>query len=307
VDVIPKKICTLDCVYCEAGPTARAVTVRKEYVSPDRVLAELRDALSRRVPCDWITFSGSGEPTLNSGLGRMIRGVKEMTDTPVAVITNGTLLSLPAVRADLLEADAVLPSLDAASPEVFERVNRPHRRLRVGQMIRGLRSFRREYRGQIWLEILLVRGVNDGDEEIVRLRDAIASIGPDKIQLNTVVRPPAEPGARPARRRRLLEVRSFLGERCEIISDTVPGDRASEGSITGLNPLLALLARRPVSLPDLVSLRGGDAPLVERELAELESLGLAERVIFNGVEYYANSSPRRLPAGGAGALSTLTK
>src|SRR5512135_2583332 len=153
VDVIPKKVCTLDCVYCEVGATDKRALRRREYFPAEAIIAEVEGALASHANVDYISFSGSGEPTLNSKLGEIIRAVKAMTSIPVAVITNGTLFSLEDVRYDLIVADVVLPSLDAATQEVFEKIDRPHPQLRIETIIEGLREFRREYKGQLWLEI----------------------------------------------------------------------------------------------------------------------------------------------------------
>jgi wyosine [tRNA(Phe)-imidazoG37] synthetase (radical SAM superfamily) len=296
IDVIPKKICTLDCVYCEVGRTTRSVVARKEYVPADAIMKELRETLSRESSIDSISFSGSGEPTLNSKLGEMIHGVKKMTGIPVAVITNGTLLSLPDVRRDLLEADAVLPSLNAASDPVFKQIDRPHHSLRIGRIIEGLQQFRRMYRGQIWLEVLLVEGINDRDEEICRLREAIGTIDPDKVQLNTVVRPPADAAAHPVGLRRMEEIRRMLGGRCEIIASferaaaPVPAAPFDAGSVLGL------IQRRPATLSEIAEVFCVETQAVLPLLDELENLGLAEQVAFDGLVYYLHRGKDRLSA-----------
>jgi wyosine [tRNA(Phe)-imidazoG37] synthetase (radical SAM superfamily) len=297
VDVIPKKICSLDCVYCEVGETTQKVVARKEYVSCDRVVREIREAVQRNLHIDWITFSGSGEPTLNSSLGGILREVKSFARIPVAVITNGTLLTLEEVRRDLLEADAVLPSLDAASQEIFEQIDRPHPDLRIDSIIEGLVQFRREYRGQIWLEILFVKGINDRTGEVVRLKKAIELIQPDKVQLNTVIRPPAVSGTRPVGLERMMEIRDLLGDRCEIIARFNSCEQAV--AVEGRDAILALLRRRPMTLLGMIASFGLDASQLGVRLRELELKGLVERVSFDGVEHYRHKGrslgPRGVP------------
>jgi wyosine [tRNA(Phe)-imidazoG37] synthetase (radical SAM superfamily) len=217
VDVIPRKTCPLDCVYCELGRTDHLTLERKEYVRADAVLEELREVLrNQEGEIDYITLSASGEPTLNSKLGEIIREIKRMTTIPVAVLTNGVLLFREDVRKDLLAADVVLPSLDAVSDHAFEAINRPHGRLDIEEVIDGLIAFRREFTGQIWLEILLVKGINDTPEELALLKSASERIGPDIIHLNTVVRPPAEGWARRVEVEDLRRIRRYFGPTCRV-------------------------------------------------------------------------------------------
>jgi wyosine [tRNA(Phe)-imidazoG37] synthetase (radical SAM superfamily) len=217
VDVVHRKTCPLDCVYCELGRTDHLTLERREYVSVETVLEELRTVLRNGADgIDHITLSASGEPTLNSKLGEIIRRIKEMTTIPVAILTNGVLLFREDVRRDLLQADIVLPSLDAASDHVFEAVNRPHGRLDLEEIIDGLVTFRREFLGQIWLEILLVKGINDTLEELALLKTAVDRIRPDVIHLNTVVRPPAESWARRVEVEELRKIRRYFGPICRV-------------------------------------------------------------------------------------------
>jgi len=189
VDLLKYKTCNLDCIYCELGRTACLTLRRGRFVPPDKVLAEI---FSRRdEPFDHLTFAGSGEPTLSLDLGEVLRKAREIVSSPVAVITNSTLLTSPKVRSEVAEADVVLPSLDAASAKAFRAINRPASGLAIEEIIQGLRDFRKEFSGEIWLEVMLVKGVNDHDAEMIA--KAAASTDPDRIQLNTVVRPPAEP------------------------------------------------------------------------------------------------------------------
>jgi len=271
VDIVTMKTCSLSCVYCQIGRTPETTVIRKEYVPVGKVLGELEHALDEGVRPDWITFSGSGEPTLNSGIGTMIDGIRDMTDIPICVITNGTLLWDETVRSDILGADAVMPSLDGASREAFERINRPHPSLKIEEMIDGLVRFRKEFTGKIWLEIMLVGGMNDSEEELRALREAARRIAPDSIQLNTVVRPPAESYARPLSRERLMEIRDFFGERAEIIA-SFKGD-AGEGGGAGVDDVREYLKRRPGSIGDISGALGIDEMAVEELVDLLEKSG----------------------------------
>jgi wyosine [tRNA(Phe)-imidazoG37] synthetase (radical SAM superfamily) len=189
VDLLRYKTCNLDCIYCELGRTSCFTTCRDRFVPRKKVLKEIERKSNE--PFDHLTFAGSGEPTLSLDLGEVVTYAKEIVGSPVAVITNSTLLTSPSVRKEVAEADVVLPSLDAASEAAFSAINRPAPGLSASEMIRGLKDFRNEFSGEIWLEVMLVQGINDHDAEAIA--QAALSTEPDRIQLNTVVRHPAEP------------------------------------------------------------------------------------------------------------------
>ncbi len=196
IDVIPPKTCSFDCIYCESGPTTRLSVTRENFVDLSEILVEL-SAFLRLHPnaTDVLTLSSAGEPTLYTGLGELIAAVKKTHPRfPLIVLTNGSLLWEPEVRRRLLKADRVVPSLDAVTTTVFRKINRPHPSLEPEQIIEGIRAFRMEYKGQLHVEIALVSGVNDSPGELSALAHVIESIRPDKIELNTVVRPPARIG-----------------------------------------------------------------------------------------------------------------
>ena len=288
VDIVPMKYCDLNCIYCELGRTTRETLSRRPYIPASAVLPEIRKALHVFDHIDYITFTGSGEPTLNTELGAMIRAVKALTGIPVAVLTNGTLFYLPEVRQDVRAADVVIPSLDAVSEPVFRKINRPHGRLRIDTIIEGLKQFRKEYSGQIWLEILLVQGVNDTDAEIRRLRQVANEINPDKIQLNTVVRPPAESGIRPVARERLEAIRNQFGEKAEIIAVFHAGPQQAH-DVAAADLVLALISRRPVTLDEICASLGLEEPLIRTTLKELLDRGeITEKVHENRLYYFAH-------------------
>lgn len=286
VDVIPRKLCTLDCVYCEVGRTDKRGLARREYIPTDLIIRELREALREHPDVDCVTFTGSGEPTLHEGLGELLRAAKQMTKAPLVVLTNGSLFWKADVRRDLVLADIVCPSLDAVTEEVFRRIDRPHPRLSAAQIVEGQIVFRQEFAGKIWLEILFVQGMNDHDEEVVKLREAIERIKPDKVQINTVVRPPAEPWAHPVSPERLEEIRTMLGPRAEIITPTRERSCAAAPLPTDAE-ILAAVARRPMSPADVSSGLGADASAVSRRMEELCAGGRLRIVEFEGKQFYA--------------------
>ncbi|RLC09648.1 MAG: hypothetical protein DRI24_21450 [Deltaproteobacteria bacterium] len=180
IDLVPMKTCTLNCIYCECGRTTDLTLSRREYVPLPEVKAEFLHYQSNHPRPDYITFSGSGEPTLNSSIGKIIRFIHSHdTGIPVAVLTNGTLLFDPQVRKELKPASVVMPSLDAATDKVFIKINRPHSRSSVKGMIEGLIQFRKEFKGLIWLEIFIVTGLNNTESELTALKRAIQKISPD--------------------------------------------------------------------------------------------------------------------------------
>ncbi|MFH0990815.1 MAG: radical SAM protein [bacterium] len=285
VDIIPFKTCTLDCIYCEVGETDKKTLLRKEYYPTDEVLAEVFDALQTLGTIDYLTFSGSGEPTLHSGLGVMIDTLKKKTGIPVCVITNGTLLHLPDVREDLKQADVVIPSLDAATEEVFLKINRPHPKLSLSQMIDGMVAFRKQYKGQLWLEILFAKGINDTDTEIQQLKAVIERLNPHKIQLNTVVRPPADSSAEPVDEKRLQEINSFLGGRCEIIGHYSRKCDPQQSDI-GEDAAIRLLQMRAMTVEGMASALHLPQGTLARLLQELESSGKIIAFWFEGQQFF---------------------
>ncbi len=250
LDLIPHKACTYDCVYCQLGRTANTTMERKEWVPTKEVVAQLKDRLDSRP--DYITLSGSGEPTLHTGLKQLIAEVKNMTDIPVAVITNGSLLWLPEVRDALLEADLAVPSLDAGSDDIFQYVNRPHPEIGFDRMLAGLQEFRQVFNGQYWLEVLLLGGVTTPEARVEALSDCIKRIGPDRVQVNTVARPPAESYAMPVGRERLEEIAARLYPVTELVLPWSQTEGAETG-VTGCDNVLDLLRRRPCSITDIAT------------------------------------------------------
>jgi wyosine [tRNA(Phe)-imidazoG37] synthetase (radical SAM superfamily) len=285
VDILPFKTCSLDCVYCQLGPTRRTTVRRRSFFPVREILAQVRAALRSGQRIDAVTFSGSGEPTLNKDLGRLIRAIKRTTSVPVVVLTNGTLLYRRDVRRDLAAADVVVPSLDAAAAGLFRRVNRPAGSLSVDRIIEGLARFRDEYAGEIRLEIMLVKGVNDSPAAVAALQAAVARIRPDRIELNTVVRPPAERRAEPLDPAGLRKVRAALGRRAEIVASAArrkqaPGAGALERSV------LATVRRRPQTVADIAGALGRHRDEVLKTLTALLGRGLVRRIRHRGKDYF---------------------
>lgn len=288
VDPIPFKTCNYNCVYCQLGRTNPLSNVRQDYLDPEGVLDEVKAALIDRRPgeIDYLTFVGQGEPLLCASLGRLVRGVKALTDLPVAVITNGSLLCLPDVREELGVADVVMPSLDAADQRVFRRVNRPWPGLRIKEIIEGLTTFRREFAGQLWVEVMLVRGLNDDEGVLLGLRDALSQIQPDQVHVNVPIRPPAEIWVEPPDEQGLLRATAILGEVAAIVGP-YQGTFELSSDLTLPEAIIEIIRRHPVRQEDVLgALGGGDPSVVGAALAELAASGRAVKVEYRGRTFW---------------------
>ena len=281
VDLVPFKTCTYDCVYCQLGRTTSKSLRRGRWVDPKAVVAQVRDGLSSKP--DIIALAGSGEPTLDAGIGAVIDGIKAITGVPVAVITNGSLLGRPAVRRDLAAADIVLPSLDAPSEELYQRVNRPHASLHLDGLVEGLVSFRAAYKGEIWLEVMLLAGMTAREPEVRRLAGLVARIAPDRIQLNTAVRPPAESFAAPVDRATLDELAALFTPHAEVIAD-LP---ASAGNgVAAEADVLELVCRRPCTVADIAAGLGIHRGEALKAATALVNRGAVELHTHEGRSFY---------------------
>jgi len=256
---------------------------RKEWVPTDSVIEQFKEKLDSNP--DYITLSGSGEPTLFSQLEELISKIKRLTDIPVAVLTNGSLLWLPEVRRALKPADLVVPSLDAGSNQIFQYVNRPHHDITFSKMLEGLVKFRDEYDGKYWLEVFLLAGVTTPEVEINRLKTCINSICPDKIQVNTVTRPPAENFAETVPKKQLNALAVQLYKNAEVIADYKSVHKQQEFSARR-EDVLTLLKRRPCSIEDITAGLGLHRNEVVKYIEELSSEGKIESKPHNQQLYY---------------------
>lgn len=271
VDIVPYKICTYDCIYCQIGRTPDTTIERRAYIRAEQIIDQLREKLDSGIEPDYITLGGSGEPTLNSEIGSIIRRIKEISNIPVAVLTNGSLLSECEVSQSLIAADVVLPSLDAYDPETFAKINRPHASITYETMISGLSRFRNAYGGQIWLEVFLVAGINATPKAMKAFLHEIEKIRPDRIHLNTAVRPPAEPHADKVPAEKLAKLAGMLGEHAEVIAEYTREAPAAQRHSDAVSEILNLLARRPCTIEDIT------AGLKEAPTAVIKNLDLLMR------------------------------
>jgi len=271
IDLVPLKTCTYDCVYCECGATTHRVTKREVFFPVEEVFTEIRDFLSSSPSLDFITFSGSGEPTLSLSIGEVIRFLKDNYPTyRVAVLTNGSLFSDPDVRRDLLPADVVLPTLSTVIKQTFLKIHHPDPGISLEGIVTGLVQFRKEYFGEIWLEVFMIPGINTSDDELEGLRKIIRDINPDRVQLNTLDRPGTEDWVLKADQQELDRIQTVLdfaaAEKVEpyryrALSSSHPGDPAVQ--------IHEILRRRPCTVEDIVSATGLHIMEVAKILREM--------------------------------------
>ncbi|MFA7023818.1 MAG: radical SAM protein, partial [Methanocorpusculum sp.] len=260
IDLLPFKTCSYDCVYCECGATNSLTTKRAEFFPTEEVISQLDTVLRERPTLDYITFAGSGEPTLSLSIGRIIRHLKTAyPEYKVAVLTNGSLLGNKEVAADLSQADLVIPTLTSTSQETFEKIHRPYPGLLTKTIISDILEFRKEFHGEIWLEIFLIPDLNTSLEELTSLRDVIDKIQPARIQLNTLDRPAAEDWVTAPDPDELENIRKYFAE-LKIPVDVAgvcceQPDVCRAGESTH-EQILKTLRIRPSTVEDLASMTG---------------------------------------------------
>lgn len=287
IDLIPFKTCSYDCVYCQLGRTTDKTIERREYVAVAAVLEELEQRLAHGDSFDYITLAGSGEPTLNSRIGDLIVAIKSLTNIPVAVLTNGSFLWQRDVRDALMPADLVLPSLDAGDSLLYKCVNRPHKAISFEKMVDGLAGFADRYKGNIWLEVLLLGGVTGIQNEVEKIASVIRRLKPERVQMNTVVRPPAEEFATPLSQNQMLRLKKLFPGQTEIISDVVTENwRKLPRAASKKNEVLSLIKRRPCTSRDIARSLGTHVSEAVKSLQELVASGEASVIAGNPGTFY---------------------
>ena len=283
VDIVPFKTCTYDCIYCQLGRTTHKTVERREWVPMEDVLEELRQKLATKP--DYITLSGSGEPTLYSRLDELLARIRAMTNVPVAVLTNGSLLWQPELRRQLTNANLVIPSLDAGDSIMFDAINRPHQTITFEKMVRGLIEFRRDFKGAYWLEVFLVAGYNAVQSNLQRIIDCTKRIGADRIQLNTATRPPAHKYAHRVSPSCLTRLSRCFDPPAEIIAD-YHGVHRHQEFVTEQKSVLEMILRRPCSIDDIAHGLCMHRNEVIKYIEELTAKGKMETKHANGHIFY---------------------
>jgi wyosine [tRNA(Phe)-imidazoG37] synthetase (radical SAM superfamily) len=294
IDPVPFKTCNWNCVYCQLGRTTPLTNERKEFFPPEESIAEVSRILASHTSgsIDWVTFVGSGETTLHSGLGRMIRAVKAITPLPIAVITDGSLLYPPEVREELLPADAVLPTLDAENETLYRAINRPWPELTLDSLVEGLVAFRDAYQGKLWVEVMLVKGWNDTEPALREIAEQLDRIRPDEVHVNLPTRPPAEPWVLPPDADGLMRARAILGDRARVVLE-VHGEFDLSGYDNAADAIVATITRHPMAEEDLLETLERFCPGEVREaLAELARSGEARLVERYGKTFWSAEKAR---------------
>ena len=296
IDTIPLKTCNWNCVYCQLGRSVPLTNERREYFPRQDILDEVEAALAVHRPgeIDWVTFVGSGEPSLYIGLGWLIRQVKRLTEFPVAVITNGSLLYLPEVREELFPADAVLPTLDAGTAELYCQINRPHPDTTFDRLVEGLVAFRKAYRGKLWVEVMLVRGLNDTSQALWEIAKVLQRIQPAAVQINLPTRPPAETWVQPPHAESLMQAIAILGNIAEVVHPA-EGTFDLSGYDNLIDAVIGIITRHPMRQDELErTLDRWSAGQVSQTLEELLSSGRAQVVERYGTRFWS-AAPARYP------------
>lgn len=296
IDPVPLKTCNWNCVYCQLGRSIPMVNERKDFFPADEILAEAENALLSHQPgeIDWVTFVGSGETTLHASLGWLIREVKKFTSLPVAVITNGSLLHLPEVRQELLAADAVLPSLDAGTPELYQIINRPYPALSFESFLDGLIAFSEEYQGNLWVEVMLVKDLNDTKDKLSCIASALNRIKPDEVHIMQPTRPPVETWVKPTDEEGLRRALAILGDTARVIHPASgPFDLGGEKTL--VEAVVGIVTRHPMREDELVeTLKNWTTGDVTKTLSALAESGKLQVVERNGVRFWS-ASPSYYP------------
>lgn len=296
IDPIPLKTCNWNCVYCQLGRTRPLTKERKNYFPPEEIVAQVREALDAHKPgeIDWVTFVGSGETTLHASLGFMIQQVKAFTQLPVAVITNGSLLYLAELRRELATADAVLPTLDAGKASLYRKINRPYPEFTFERLVEGLITFRDEYRGLLWVEVMLVRGLNDTPQALWDIAQVVQRIRPDAVHINLPTRPPAETWVQPPTDESLMRAIAILGNIAEVVHPA-EGSFDLSGYDNPIDAIIGIVTRHPMRQEELERTLARWTPgQVDQALADLTASGRAQVVERYGVRFWS-AAPSHYP------------
>ncbi len=286
VDLTPFKTCSLDCIYCQLGRTTIKTMERKEYVPVKKVIEEMDEWMRHHAgEINFITLAGSGEPTLHSRFGEILEIASEYPKTLVALLSNGTTLHLREVREAASFADVVKITLNAWDEDSFVRMHRPFPGLKFKQVLEGERCLREEFDGDIWMEVVILEGINSNKSDVSRIAELARSINPDRIHLSTCVRPPAEDFALPVSHERLSELAGLFEPCAEVIVDFSPSSsRAFSGNEKNI---LEMLRRRPCTSSQIANVFGMHLNEVSKYIGKLLRKGVIRTKGGGAGAYYS--------------------
>ena len=289
IDPVTLKTCNWNCVYCQLGRTIPLSNQRKEYIPTQEILTQVKQALEdhKKGGIDWITFVGSGETMLASNVGILIKQLKQITKIPIAVITNGSLLYLPEVRQELLLADAVLPSVDAGNAKLFKKINRPHPQVTFRRLVNGLKLFRQEYHGKLWIEVMLMKDLNDSAETLTEIASHLRDIQPDEVHILLPTRPPVETWVKPANQEGIQRARDIFGSIARVVNTTDGVFELAENENL-VDAVVDIITRHPMKESELLeTLKKYSKGDVQNTLIILEKSRKAQVVTRYGERYWS--------------------
>ena len=282
IDIIPSKTCNYQCIYCQLGKTTNFLNNRKNFFPLEEIIAEMREAIRQNENAlDFITFVGSGEPTLEKKLGHLISKAKDFSKNPICVITNGALLYDESVRDSLLQADVVLPSLDAGDEKSFIKINRPHPSIKYNAVIQGFIDFRKAFSGKFWIEIMIIKGINDSKADLLKIKEKIDLIKPDRIDINVPIRPPVEKWVEIPDKESLSLLNDVFGDYNNINFPEI--GNFSVYSLEFEKELLSIIERHPMRQDQIIGTFISDISQEEiiGSLEKLESCRKIKKTIYN--------------------------
>lgn len=289
IDVIPHKTCSYNCIYCQLGSEENTITDLTNYYSVDEIIYELKEALLNNKNIDYITFTGSGEPTLYKDLKKLIYEIKQITDIPVCVITNGSLLYKQEMRSNLLLADLIIPSLDAGNEETFKLIDNPNKEIDFDKMVEGLIEFKKVFKGEYWLEIFLLKDINDNEEELDDIIKIVKKIKPDRIQLITATRRVANEKAKALSDEELKKIKKYFNSKCDIEIDipNISENHKGNTRILTEEDIVNFLIRQPDTAYIIAKSFNENERKVKELLDLLIKKNKVREEIVNGVVSYA--------------------
>jgi len=290
VNPIPLKTCNYSCVYCQLGRTKNFINERRSFFKKDLILSEIKEAVNEfNNEIDYITFVGEGEPLLSKDIGYLIQKVREFTDIKTALITNGALLMHEEVRREVIPFHVISPTLDAGSEEIFRLINRPFEGIKLADIVNGFINLRKEYKGEIWIEIMLVKGLNDKEEELLKIKNFLEKISPDKVYVNVPIRPPAEEWVKIPNEKEIEKAKRIL-KNAIFINLEEQGIFEGREFGTPEEAILFLTRRHPLRIDQILkSIKGFERDKLLNSLNRLLKQGRVKKIKYRGKEFYLPS------------------